>query len=117
MDVDQKTLLRALFKLSVDTNLEFVKEATDKGPLFEFMLMARHDAIDALADLVNVDPVRPDEIRKHQNNVKRFIDTLTFVRTVFNKGDEAAAMLSHDEAEELRDIVAAEGGEVPGEDE
>lgn len=116
MDVDQKTALQALFKLSVDTNLEFVKEKTEAGPLFVFMVTARRDAIDALSGLVKVDPAKIEDVRKLQNEVQRFIDTVSFVDELFRKGDEAAQVLSEIEAEEMRDLIAAEGGDTQGDD-
>lgn len=117
MEVDQKTALKALFNLSVNTNLEFIKQKTKSGPLFYAMVLARRDAVEALKGLVKVDPVNVENVRKLQNEVQRFIDLVAFVTEIFREGDEAAKVLDEAEKDELRDVIAAEGGEIPGDDE
>lgn len=117
MEVDQKTALRVMVNLCHATDLEFIKQKTKAGPLFAFMYHARQDALDALKGLVSVDPRNVEDVRKLQNEVQRFIDTVEFTAKVFSDGFDAAVVLREDEASELRDIVAAEGGEVPGEGE
>lgn len=116
MDVDQQTGLRALVRLSHAVDLEFLKQATKRGPLFVFMYQARQDAIAALSALVNVEATDAIAVRGLQNEVKRFLDTVEFTARITREGYEAAVMLRAEE-DELRDIVAAEGGDVPGEDE
>src|SRR4051812_2940904 len=114
MQIDQKAAMHAAFQLAVNVNLEFVAQKTKKGPLFFVMVLARQDAIQALQALVHVDPDKPEDIRKLQNEVQRFLDLLTYVSRIFEMGDEAEAQLNAEAVEEVRELVAAEGGEIPG---
>lgn len=117
MQIDQKAAMHAAFRLAVDVNLEFVAQKTKRGPLFVVMVLARQDAIQAMQALVHVDPGKPEDVRKLQNEVQRFIDLLTYVAKIFEMGDEAEAQINAEAAEELRELVALEGGEIPGADE
>jgi hypothetical protein len=107
MDANHKLALQALVHLSHDTDLEFVrkKAGQEEGPLFIFMLRARRDALDALIGLFQVPPDQTESIRKLQNEVQRFIDTVEFVKEVQQKGYEAANELREEEAAELRELV------------
>lgn len=109
MEIDRRTALQALFKLSVDTNLEFVRDATEAGPLFKVMVLARHDAIEALVGLVKHDPTDTKGVMLLQNEVQRFIDLLGRVHDIFRAGDEAAAELQTEEADEVRRLADDEG--------
>lgn len=117
MEIDDKAALRAAFQLGIDVNLEFIKQKTKRGPLFLVMAFARRDMIEALKRLPHVDPADTEGVRKLQNEVQRFLDLCAYVRKIFIESDEAAQQLTALEADELREAIAAEGGEIPGADE
>jgi hypothetical protein len=114
--IDDKAAMHAAYQLGVSTNMEFIKQKTKRGPLFVVMTLARKDAIQALKSLAHVDPVAVEDIRKLQNEVQRFVDLLGYVREIFERGDEAEQRINAQDADELIEAVAAEGGEIPGVD-
>lgn len=116
MQVDQKAGLQVLVNLSHDTDLEFIKQRTKKGPLFVFMVVCRREAIQALQGLVHVDPASPELVRKLQNEVQRFLDLVEFVKKVSSQGFESALQLRTEEENELREVMEAEIGDTAGAD-
>jgi hypothetical protein len=114
MQIDYKTALMAVARMGIATELEFIKQATKAGPLFQVMMAARRDAITALGQLPHIDPAKTEDLRKLQNEVQRFADLVAYVKRILEGSDEAIKLLRSEEAEELRDLVLND--DQPGED-
>lgn len=112
MAVDQRTAFEAMLRLGNNTDLEFIKQKTNSGPLFKVMVLARADAIDALTKLVNVPPTDAEPIRILQNEVQRFVDLVAYTLTILRAADEALGELramDEDDASAVRELIETEG--------
>lgn len=68
-----------------------------KGPIAKILLSFRASAIDAMADLVSVNPNDPDQVSRLQNEVRRFINTMQMIHG-YREGAEAVdANISDDD--------------------
>lgn len=110
MQVDYRTALQAVVRLSANAELELFHNIK-RGPLVSVLLRAREDAIEALVKLVSVPPDETENVRKLQNEVQRFIDLLIYTRATLEAGDQALEELKPDEQEELRRLLVEESRE------
>ena len=75
-------------------------------PLAAVLGRARLAAAEALAAIVSVDPeVDPKEIRRLQNEVRRFEDLVCFLRQILLEGRERALEIADAERQELEDLI------------
>ena len=71
--------------LSLEIELGIKKD----GPLNYILASAFNEAVDALQKLVEVDPIKVDEIRKLQNDIKRYGDLAFWLSNAAATGQEA----------------------------
>jgi hypothetical protein len=123
MDAATRSFLVAANAIGIEANLEFIKHPKGSrhrfttGPLFMVMALARKDAIQAHAALVSTDPTNIEMVRKLQNEVQRFYDLVTYVKLILDNGDDAYRRLTTEDEDEMRDALAAEGAEIPNQQE
>lgn len=75
-------------------------------PVVTVLAKARSEAADALACLVDADPEKPEEIRRLQNEVRRFGDLVRWFKTICEQGDMAEQIITQQEREELLEILS-----------
>lgn len=74
-------------------------------PVLTVLSMARSQAADALACLADADAENPKEIRKLQNEIKRFADLCLWFRRIVEEGHEAEQHITQQEREELIEVL------------
>lgn len=110
MQVDYRTALQAVVRLSADAELELFHNRK-RGPLTSVLLQAREDAIQGLIGLVNAPPADTENIRQLQNEVQRYVDLLTYTRKTLESGDEAIQEMRPEDQEEFRRLLVEESRE------
>jgi hypothetical protein len=75
-------------------------------PILTVLTKARLEAADALACLVDVDAEIPTEIRRLQNEVRRFGDLVGWFKTIIEQGHLADQVITQQEREELLEILS-----------
>ena len=78
------------------------------GPIAKILLSFRASAIDAMADLVSVDPKDADKVTRLQGEVLRFLNTMTMIHAYREKAEavdaNSEADISDDEQTFLNQI-------------
>jgi hypothetical protein len=80
-------------------------DGPDLTPLKAILARGREDAAAAMRSLVDMDPLRTDEIRRLQHEARRYASLVEWLRRIVTEGREAAAQLKiiyHERAEEFR---------------
>lgn len=70
-----------------------IKDARDKAMFILLFSAAKEAAIKAWKALIDVDPENPKEIRRLQNEVKRYEEMAQWVRTAVLEGEQAFEQL------------------------
>lgn len=103
MDSHYRAASEAMIRVAAATEVEMLHEAK-RGPLAHALLQSRRDAIEAMVGLAKVNPADPEQIRKLQNEIERFLDLCRFVQGIFQASDQAEQELTEDDRQELRAI-------------
>jgi|GEM_PF-6332882 len=79
------------------------------------LLKARHSAAKALIDLAEADAEDPKEIRRLQNEVRRYFDILGWVNQAIASGKESLQFLRNEreDMQVLREMTSEDDGEEP----
>jgi hypothetical protein len=75
------------------------------GPVVVLLNKAAERAAVSIAALVTVDPTATEAIRSHQNNVVLFDMLIEDLRWLVRAGENAAAELSQEEAEQIGHLI------------
>jgi hypothetical protein len=95
----------ALISADIEEQLTARKEHGMR-PLIAVLAKARHEAADAIALLVEADPLRSDEVGKLQNEVRRFADLVRWLKEIVNEGLDQRYQVADAERDELERLVA-----------
>lgn len=68
---------------------EVMIELQDKGALYDYVLETREEALEALHNLVFVDPENPIEITKLQSVIRRYSDVCAWINSRLEDGEVA----------------------------
>ena len=77
--------------------------------------MARTEAADALAGLVDVDAAATEDIRRLQNEVRRFADLVAFLKRIVREGEEQVFQVPDEARAELEALIFSPAGEATAE--
>lgn len=96
-EISASDAIQAFKEISVD----FQK----RGPFMRALAAAREDARLAVKALVICDPFDTQQLMRLQNDVRRYVDLVLFVRSTIQSGELASEQLSDDVVREvLRDV-------------
>src|SRR4051794_13852880 len=88
--------------------VEVTLEHPDMTPLKAILALAREDAAAALRSLVSIDPTNVTEIRRLQNEARRYDSLVAWLRRIVSDGKDASAQLARirkDRAQEFRALI------------
>ena len=95
----------ALISADIEEQLTARKEHGMR-PLIAVLAKARHEAADAIAGLVDVDADVAGDVRKLQNEVRRFADLVRWLKEIVNEGLDQRYEVADAERDELERLVA-----------
>lgn len=107
MDSAYKLALQRDLTLSAHVEVELTSKLKSE-PLLVVINHAKEQAATALVALATVDPENPAEIRRLQNEVRRFDDLVSWLRELLIAGPEAERQLSDMQMQEARGLVIDE---------
>ena len=93
-------------RIADQTQREIFHHEKVTPPLAVVLVMARREAVEALAALVSTPPTEIEAIRMRQNEVQRYNDLVTFVRKVLDEGNAAYEEIQQAELEDVRAEIA-----------
>ena len=105
MDAGEKVALQALVRLSVDTELQFIRHTKAPGPLMQLAVLSRMDAVNAMYGLAQVDADNPGAVRVLQARVQQFLDLIGRIKDIIAAGEQAEQELMPEEMEEVRNAI------------
>lgn len=111
MDAMRAASLQAMIRLANDAEMQvFHTKVADGAPLLHVLMQAKAEAIEALESLASADPNKPDDIRRLQNDVKRFNDLVKWTVKLLASGDEAWGEMHEQraEVEDMRRLIRSE---------
>jgi hypothetical protein len=79
-------------------------------PLIAVLAKARREAAEALAALVDADPENACDLRRLQNEVRRFADLVRWLKEIVSTGLDEGYEVADAERAELEELVAPESG-------
>lgn len=88
--------------------IEVTLDHPDMTPLKAVLALAREDAATAIRKLVEIDPTQANEIRRLQNDARRYDSLVGWLRKIVGDGKDASetlALIRRDRAEEFRALV------------
>lgn len=85
--------------------------ATNGTPLQWLLKRFRQEAAQSLAALVDVDPYEAADVRRLQDDVKRFRDTVRFLQQAISAGEDAHFKLDATDREEFSELITEGIGE------
>ena len=108
--IDEDVLHAAALELLVDASaaVEVGLEHPDMTPIKAILALAREDAAAAMRKLVEIDPAQVNEIRRLQNEARRYDSLVAWLRKIVGDGKDASDALSRirkDRAEEFRALI------------
>ena len=108
--IDDDVLQIAALELLVDASaaVEVGLEHPDMTPIKAILALAREDAASALRALIQIDPQNAGEIRRLQNEARRYEGLVAWLRRIVGDGKDASDALSRirrDRAEEFRALI------------
>ena len=96
----------------VDAALTVADQVKIKDSALRLVLdQAREDAARAVQELVRINPIDAEAVRRLQWQVTRFEDLCTYVSQILSAGREATADLSQSQADALEKLVRGDDGE------
>ena len=108
--IDEDVLHAAALELLVDASaaVEVGLEHPDMTPIKAILALAREDAAAAMRKLVEIDPAQVNEIRRLQNEARRYESLVAWLRRIVGDGKDASdelAAIRKDRAEEFRALI------------
>lgn len=108
--IDEDALHIAALELLVEASaaVEVALDHPDMTPIKAILALAREDAASALRGLIEIDPTQTAEIRRLQNNARRYDSLIIWLRKIVGDGKDASDQLSRvrqDRAEEFRALI------------
>ena len=108
--IDDDVLQIAALELLVDASaaVEVGLDQPDMTPIKAILALAREDAAAALRSLMSIDPHNVNEIRRLQNEARRYDSLVGWLRRIVGDGKDASDALSRirrDRAEEFRALI------------
>jgi hypothetical protein len=104
MEPIYKIALQRDLTLSAHAEVELTSKIKSE-PLLVVISAAKEQAAAALVGLVSVDPEDHAEIRRLQNEVRRFDDLVKWLRELLIAGPEAERLLSEMQMQEARGLI------------
>jgi hypothetical protein len=108
--IDDDVLQVAALELLVDASaaVEVGLEHPDLTPIKAILALAREEAAAAMRRLVEIDPAQVTEIRRLQNEARRYDSLVAWLRKIVGDGKDASDALRNirkDRAEEFRALI------------
>jgi hypothetical protein len=108
--IDDDVLQIAALELLVEASaaVEVGLDHPDMTPIKAILALAREDAASALRSLIAIDPTQTAEIRRLQNEARRYDSLVAWLRKIVGDGKDASDALSRirrDRAEEFRALI------------
>jgi flagellar motility protein MotE (MotC chaperone) len=102
--------------LSEDVEEQLTARARDGyRPLVAILVKARHAAADAIAALVAADPANAEDIRRLQNEVRRFEDLVRFTQELLVEGREEQLEIADADRAELEELIFSPAADATAE--
>lgn len=96
--------MQKLIEASAAIEIQFDKDAS-RRPILFLLKKARDAAVEAMDALIFIDPVRTDEVRQLQHEIRRYDDLVAWCREIVIEGKEADQRLMEIEREEFASAV------------
>lgn len=109
--MDQSALYKLALRRDVELSAKVEVELTSRlrsEPLLVVLNAAKESAAEALAALVHVDPANQEDVRRLQNEVRRFDDLVKWLHELLIAGPEAERQLNDLQMQEARGLVIDE---------
>ncbi|MEN3385241.1 MAG: hypothetical protein V7608_5285 [Hyphomicrobiales bacterium] len=108
--IDDDVLQIAALELLVEASaaVEVGLDHPDMTPIKAILALAREEAASALRALIAIDPTQTAEIRRLQNEARRYDSLVAWLRKIVGDGKDASDALSRirrDRAEEFRALI------------
>ena len=108
--IDDDVLQVAALELLVEASaaVEVGLDHPDMTPIKAILALAREEAAAAMRKLVEIDPTQTAEIRRLQNEARRYDSLVAWLRKIVGDGKDASDALSRirrDRAEEFRALI------------
>ena len=102
--------------LSEDVEEQLTARARDGyRPLVAILVKARRAAAEAIAALATADPEKPDDIRRLQNEVRRFEDMVRFTQELLAEGREERLEIADADRAELEELIFSPAADATAE--